>query len=87
MCLLRRSVLPAALAALLLAATTQIAPAQIKIGVFAPLSGDAAAMGQSAKEGVELAIKQANDAGGIRGKMLEGVYEDDAGKPEEAVNA
>jgi branched-chain amino acid transport system substrate-binding protein len=86
MCPLRRSVLSAALAALLLAATTQIAPAQVKIGVFAPLSGDAAATGQSAKEGAELAIKQANDAGGIRGKQLEGVYGDDAGKPEEAVN-
>jgi branched-chain amino acid transport system substrate-binding protein len=84
--MLGRSLLPAALAALLLAATAQVAPAQIRIGVFGPLTGDAAAMGQSEKEAVELAIKQANDAGGIRGKKLEAVYGDDAGKPEEAVN-
>ena len=57
------------LAALVMAAAVQAAPAQtIKIGVFGPLTGDAAAMGQSEKEAVELAIKQANDAGGIRGK-------------------
>ena len=58
----------------------------IKIGVFGPLTGDAAAMGSSEKEAVELAIKEKNDAGGIRGKKIEVVYGDDAGKPEEAVN-
>jgi branched-chain amino acid transport system substrate-binding protein len=84
--LLRRSLLSLPFAALALAATAQVAPAQIKIGVFGPLTGDAAAMGQSEKEAVELAIKQANEAGGIRGKKLEAVYGDDAGKPEEAVN-
>ena len=75
------------IAALLTAATVQAASAQtIKIGVFGPLTGDAAAMGSSEKEAVELAIKEKNDAGGIRGKKIEAVYGDDAGKPEEAVN-
>jgi branched-chain amino acid transport system substrate-binding protein len=58
----------------------------LKIGFFSPLSGDAAATGQSGKDGVELAIKDKNDAGGIRGKKIEGIYADDGGKPEEAVN-
>lgn len=58
----------------------------IKIGVFGPLSGDAAATGQSEKEGAELAVKEKNDAGGIRGKKIEAIYADDGGKPEEAVN-
>jgi branched-chain amino acid transport system substrate-binding protein len=58
----------------------------IKIGVFGPLSGDAAAMGSSEKDAVNLAIKEKNDAGGIRGKTIEAVFADDAGKPEEAVN-
>src|SRR6476646_9031224 len=58
----------------------------IKIGVFGPLTGDAAAMGSSEKEAVELAVKEKNDAGGIRGKKIEVIYGDDAGKPEEAVN-
>ena len=75
------------LAAFIIAAGMQAAPAQsIKIGVFGPLTGDAAAMGSSEKEAVELAVKEKNDAGGIRGKKIEVIYGDDAGKPEEAVN-
>ncbi len=75
------------LAAFIMAAGMQAAPAQsIKIGVFGPLTGDAAAMGSSEKEAVELAVKEKNDAGGIRGKKIEVIYGDDAGKPEEAVN-
>ena len=75
------------LAAFIMAAGMQAAPAQsIKIGVFGPLTGDAAAMGSSEKEAVELAIKEKNEAGGIRGKKIEIIYGDDAGKPEEAVN-
>ena len=58
----------------------------IKLGVFGPLTGDAAAMGQSERDAVELVVKRKNDAGGIRGKKVEIVYGDDAGKPEEAVN-
>jgi branched-chain amino acid transport system substrate-binding protein len=58
----------------------------IKIGVFGPLTGDAAATGAAEKEAVDLAIKEKNAAGGIRGKPIEAVYADDAGKPEEAVN-
>jgi branched-chain amino acid transport system substrate-binding protein len=53
------------LAALIAAALAQAAPAEsIKIGVFGPLTGDAAAMGSSEKEAVELAVKEKNDAGG-----------------------
>jgi branched-chain amino acid transport system substrate-binding protein len=75
------------LAAFIMAAGMQAAPAQsIKIGVFGPLTGDAAAMGSSEKEAVELAVKDKNDAGGIRSKKIEVIYGDDAGKPEEAVN-
>ena len=71
------------LAAFIMAAGMQAAPAQsIKIGVFGPLTGDAAAMGSSEKEAVELAVKEKNDAGGIRGKKIEVIYGDDAGKPE-----
>jgi branched-chain amino acid transport system substrate-binding protein len=58
----------------------------IKIGVFGPLTGDAAATGTAEKEAVALAVKEKNDAGGIRGKKIEVIYADDAGKPEEAVN-
>jgi len=73
-------------AGLLLAAAHPASAQTIKIGVFGPLTGDAAAMGSSEKEAVDLAVKQKNDAGGIRGKKVEIIYGDDAGKPEEAVN-
>ncbi len=59
----------------------------VKIGVFGPMTGDAAAMGQSEKESVDLAVKEKNAAGGLLGKQIEVVYADDAGKPEEAVNS
>lgn len=77
----------ACLALLFMGTAIQAASAEtIKIGVFGPLSGDAAAMGASEKDAVELAVKEKNDAGGIRGKKIEAIYADDAGKPEEAVN-
>ena len=44
----------------------------IKIGVFGPLTGDAAATGAAEKEAVDLAIKEKNAAGGIRGKQDRG---------------
>lgn len=58
----------------------------IKIGVFGPMTGDAAATGASERQAIELAVKEKNAAGGIRGKQIEVIYGDDAGKPEEAVN-
>jgi branched-chain amino acid transport system substrate-binding protein len=85
--MLRRLIASAALAGLVLAGADLAASAQtLKIGVFGPLSGDAAAMGQSARDAIEFAIAEKNAAGGIRGKKLEAIYADDAGKPEEAVN-
>jgi ABC-type branched-subunit amino acid transport system substrate-binding protein len=70
--------------ALLFAASP--ATAQIKIGVFGPMSGDAAAYGQSMREGVEIAVKEQNAKGGVLGQQITVVYGDDAGKPEQAVN-
>jgi len=75
------------LASAIMAGSTYAAPADtIKIGVFGPLTGDAAATGASERQAVDLAIKEKNAAGGIRGKQIEAIYADDAGKPEEAVN-
>ncbi|MFJ5763469.1 ABC transporter substrate-binding protein [Neobacillus sp. NPDC093182] len=56
------------------------------IGLAAPLSGDSAEYGDAFKKGAELAIKLANDAGGIDGKKIDLVVEDDKGDPKEAVN-
>jgi branched-chain amino acid transport system substrate-binding protein len=83
-----RSVSSVLIAALMMAAAVQASAADtIKIGVFGPLTGDAAAMGSSEKDAINLAVQEKNDAGGIRGEKIEPVFADDGGKPEEAVNA
>lgn len=56
----------------------------IKIGAFGPMSGNAAAQGQSIRESVEMVVNAKNAAGGILGRKIELVIGDDAGKPEEA---
>ncbi|MET0537933.1 MAG: ABC transporter substrate-binding protein [Xanthobacteraceae bacterium] len=60
------------------------AKAPIKIGAFGPMSGNAAAQGQSIREAVEMVINIKNGAGGVIGRPIEVVIGDDAGKPEEA---
>ena len=57
----------------------------IKIGFNVPLTGFAAADGASALAGAELAVEQANAAGGIGGQQIELVVYDDQGSPDEAV--
>jgi branched-chain amino acid transport system substrate-binding protein len=57
----------------------------IRIGFFAPITGPAAADGASAKNAVELGVKEVNDAGGIRGKKVDLIVYDDRLNPQEAV--
>ena len=56
----------------------------VKIGFNVPLTGFAAADGNSALKGAELAVEQVNAAGGINGDMLELVVYDDQASPKEA---
>jgi branched-chain amino acid transport system substrate-binding protein len=58
---------------------------EIPIGFFAPITGPAAADGASAKNAVELGLKEVNDAGGINGKKVDLIVYDDRLKAEEAV--
>jgi len=57
----------------------------IPIGFFAPITGPAAADGASAKNAVELDLKEVNDAGGINGKKINLIIYDDRLNPQEAV--
>jgi len=79
---------PVVLGAMLWAAVLAMpASAQdaIKVGFHGPFTGFAAADGKSARQGAELAVQQANAAGGINGKKIELVTYDDEGKPENAI--
>jgi branched-chain amino acid transport system substrate-binding protein len=56
----------------------------IKIGEFASLTGGSASFGQSSHKGTALAIEEINAAGGVLGKKLKLITEDDqstAGQP------
>jgi branched-chain amino acid transport system substrate-binding protein len=62
------------------------AAAQIKIGAAESLTGNAAQYGQPIRRGLELALSEINNAGGIGGQKLVLVVEDEQGKKEEAIN-
>jgi branched-chain amino acid transport system substrate-binding protein len=57
----------------------------IRIGFHAPLTGFAALDGQSALQGAQLAVAQVNAAGGVNGRPLELVVEDDQARADQAV--
>ena len=73
-----RTVIVTALAAPLLA-LAQTSP--IRIGVVTPLSGTYAGIGQQVKWGLDLAAAQINAAGGVMGRKLELMYEDEEANP------
>lgn len=59
----------------------------IKIGVIAPLTGEAESFGKSMKSGIQLLIDSLNLNGGINGKKIELIIEDDKLSPKDGVNA
>ena len=52
-----------------------------------PLTGDIAVYGEKMKKGIDLAVQEINDKGGIGGKNLVVIYEDDQGDPKTSVAA
>lgn len=72
------------------AATASAAPAGddvILIGEVGSLTGAQAAFGISTRNGIDLAVEEANEAGGVQGKKLAVRVYDDQSKPEEAASA
>jgi branched-chain amino acid transport system substrate-binding protein len=57
----------------------------IRVGVVTPLSGTYAGIGQQVKWGLDLAAAQLNASGGILGRKLELIYEDEEANPAVAV--
>ena len=56
----------------------------IEIGYFGDLTGPTFNFGQSAINGVLMATSEVNQSGGINGRKIDIVIEDDKGSPEEA---
>ena len=74
-----------ALGLIMSVAATAVWADTVKIGMNVPQTGFAAADGMSALIGAELAVEQANAAGGINGKMIELVVYDDQASPKQSV--
>jgi len=58
----------------------------IKIGLLSVFSGDGANYGETAKTGVDLAVDEINNQGGINGRKIEIIYEDSKGTSKDALN-
>ena len=59
----------------------------VKIGVIAPLSGSLTALGLGIRNGVDLAIRQANEDNKVEGWRIELAAEDDTAVPDVGANA
>ncbi len=78
-----RSLLPLCLAAVALAAPAW-AQGTIKIGEFASLTGKEATYGQASHKGTLLAVEEVNATGGVLGRKLELITEDNQSKAGES---
>jgi len=68
------------------AAGAVMAADTIKLGVAGPHSGDLASYGIPTTKAAELVVKDINAKGGVLGKQVELIVEDDVCKPEVATN-
>src|SRR5205085_10561609 len=59
----------------------------IPVGLYGAMSGSEASFGQATMQGVKLAAEEINASGGVLGKKIRLVIEDDQGKAEEAASA
>jgi len=53
----------------------------VKVGMSGPFSGGLSLLGQSVRDGVEVAFSEINDAGGVNGRKLQFIAEDDGYEP------
>jgi branched-chain amino acid transport system substrate-binding protein len=59
----------------------------VTIGAFGPITGPAAYIGLAGRDGMLLAVKEINAAGGVNGRKIDVVFEDDAHSPTRALAA
>lgn len=67
------------------AAGGDVAKGPIRIGVVTPLTGANSSFGQSAKKSIEMLEEETNQAGGINGRKVNFLIQDDECKPATAV--
>ena len=79
---IRRHIFAVAAAAML---ATGAYAADIKVGVIGPFTGGSSSMGVSMRDGVRLAAKEINAAGGVNGNKIVLVERDDEAKNERGV--
>jgi branched-chain amino acid transport system substrate-binding protein len=84
---LAASLATAASLALPAAAEQGVTADTITIGAFGPITGPAAYIGLAGRDGAVMAIKEINAAGGINGRKLEMIFEDDSHSPAKALAA
>jgi branched-chain amino acid transport system substrate-binding protein len=58
----------------------------ITVGAYLSLSGPDSTFGTDTRDGVDLALEETNAAGGVKGKKVKVLYEDDKSNPTEASN-
>ena len=58
----------------------------VKIGVAGPMTGDQSKMGLDIKNGADMVVKEWNQKGGVLGKKIELLVEDDQHDPKQAVS-
>ncbi len=75
------------LAALLCVVGCAKREAEIKVGEYGSLTGSTATFGISTKQGIELFVDNLNAQGGVGGKKIHVLVEDDQSHPEEAATA
>jgi branched-chain amino acid transport system substrate-binding protein len=74
-------VVAASILALVMVASVGFAET-IKVGVLLPLTGSQAKFGEIEKRSYEMAAEEINAKGGVNGKKIELLFEDDTGKPD-----
>jgi branched-chain amino acid transport system substrate-binding protein len=72
----------AALATIIMSIGLCAAADPIKIGVVLPLTGEQAKFGEIERNSFLMALEEANQAGGVKGRQIELLIEDDTGKPD-----
>ena len=79
--LLSRRIMLAASAAIMLTALPAKAQDAVKVGMSGPFSGGLSLLGQSVRDGVEVAFAEINEQGGVGGRKLQFIAEDDGYEP------